>query len=203
MSSIPASDLISGDQCDSNLILCHLPAWMVHPMLHLHGIVRYVVSFVHLVLYFGNTLILYIVFLLAAFLSHVVTVFLFVGGLLTPVFTTWAVVVYLILVYIVVLHLYQPVRLWKYLEFLMLVQDLSFLKLLLLMIHSDPLDIGLLSASAGCFQGPPAVESDVLNALLDHVIVCPVCTVSHIPCSVRPQLAYVLSVEFRKACLSI
>ena len=26
----------------------------------------------------------------------------------------------------------------------------------------DLLDVGLLSASAGCFQGPPAVESDVL-----------------------------------------
>jgi len=61
-------------------------------------------------------------------------------------------------------------------------------------------DIGLLSASADCFQGPPAVESDVLNVLLDHVIVCPVSTVCHIPCSVRPQLAHILNVEFQKSC---
>ena len=41
-------------------ILCHFPARMVHPMLHLLGTVLYVVSFAHLVLCFGNTLILYI-----------------------------------------------------------------------------------------------------------------------------------------------
>ena len=51
----------------------------------------------------------------------------------------------------------------------------------------DHLDIGLLSASAGCFQGPPAMESDVLTVLLDHVMVCPVSAVSHIPRSVHPH----------------
>ena len=60
----------------------------------------------------------------------------------------------------------------------------------------------MLSVSAGCFQGPPAVESDVLNVLLDHVMVCPVSTVCHILCSVRLQLAHVLSVEFQKDCSS-
>ena len=57
------------------------------------------------------------------------------------------------------------------------------------------LDIGLLSASAGSFQGPPAMECDVLTVLLDHAMVCPVSTVSHISHSVHPHLAHVLSVE--------
>ena len=63
----------------------------------------------------------------------------------------------------------------------------------------DPLNIGLLSASAGSFQRPPAAESEVHNVLLDHVMVCPVTTVSHIPRSVRPLLAHVLSVELQRA----
>ena len=53
-------------------------------------------------------------------------------------------------------------------------------------LSSDPLEIGLLSASACKFLGPPATESEVLNVLLDHIMVCPVSTISHIPCSVRP-----------------
>ena len=43
------------------------------------------------------------------------------------------------------------------------------------------------------------MESEVINVLLDHVMVC---TVSHIPRSVRPLLAHVLSVELRRACSS-
>ena len=66
----------------------------------------------------------------------------------------------------------------------------------------DPLDIGPISASAGSFQGPPAMESEVLNVLLEHVMVCPVSTVSHIPRSVRRLLAHVLSMELRRACSS-
>jgi len=47
------------------------------------------------------------------------------------------------------------------------------------------------------------MESEVLIVLLDHVMVCPVSTISHIPCSVRPFLAHVLSLEFQKACSSV
>ena len=68
---------------------------------------------------------------------------------------------------------------------------------------NDPLDIGLLSASACKYLGPPAMESEVLNVLLDHVMVCPVSTISHVPRSVRPLLAHVLSIEFQKACSSV
>jgi len=47
------------------------------------------------------------------------------------------------------------------------------------------------------------MESEVLNVLLDHVMICSVTTVSHIPRSVRPLLAHVLSIEFQKACTSV
>jgi len=67
----------------------------------------------------------------------------------------------------------------------------------------DPLEIGLLSASACKYLGPPAMESEVLNVLLNHVMICSVTTVSHIPRSVRPLLAHVLSIEFQKACTSV
>jgi len=70
-------------------------------------------------------------------------------------------------------------------------------------LPSDPLDIGLLSASAGSFQGPPAIESNVLSVLLNHVMICPVTTISYIPHTVRPLLAHVLSAELRKACSSV
>jgi len=44
----------------------------------------------------------------------------------------------------------------------------------------DHLDIGLLSASSGSFQGPPAMECDVLIVLLDHIMVCPVSDTFHV-----------------------
>jgi len=68
---------------------------------------------------------------------------------------------------------------------------------------NGPLDIGLLSACACKYLGPPAMESEVLNVLLDHVMVCPVSTISHVPRSVQPLLAHVLSIEFQKACSSV
>ena len=70
-------------------------------------------------------------------------------------------------------------------------------------LSSNPLEIGLLSASACKFLGPPATESEVLNVLLDYIMVCPVSTISHIPRSVRPLLAHILSIEFQKACSSV
>ena len=47
------------------------------------------------------------------------------------------------------------------------------------------------------------MESEVLTFMMDHVMVCPVNTIAHVPCSVRPLLAKVLSVELRKACSSV
>ena len=46
------------------------------------------------------------------------------------------------------------------------------------------------------------MEFETLNVLLDHVMACPVSMVSHIPRSVRPLLAHVLSVELQRACSS-
>ena len=68
---------------------------------------------------------------------------------------------------------------------------------------SDPLDIGLNSVQCGSFQGPAAMDSEVLNFMMELIMVCPVSTVAHIPRSVRPLLAQVLSVEFRKARSSV
>ena len=67
---------------------------------------------------------------------------------------------------------------------------------------SDPLQIGLNSVACGSFQGSAAMESEVLTFMMDHVMVCPVNTIAHVPRSVRPLLARVLSVELRKACSS-
>jgi len=39
--------------------------------------------------------------------------------------------------------------------------------------------------------------------MLDHAMVCSVSTIAHVPCSVRPLLARVLSVELRKVCSSV
>ena len=39
---------------------------------------------------------------------------------------------------------------------------------------SDPLQIGLNSVACGSFQGPAAMESEVLTFMMDHVMVCPV-----------------------------
>ena len=61
----------------------------------------------------------------------------------------------------------------------------------------------MLLASACKFLGPPATESEVLNVLLDHIMICPVSTISHVPRSVRPLLAHILSIEFQKACSSV
>ena len=47
------------------------------------------------------------------------------------------------------------------------------------------------------------MESEVLTFMMDHVMVCPVNTIAHVPHSVRPLLARVLSVELRKACSSV
>ena len=47
------------------------------------------------------------------------------------------------------------------------------------------------------------MDSEVLNFMMELIMVCPVSTVAHIPCSVRPLLAQVLSVEFRKARSSV
>jgi len=70
-------------------------------------------------------------------------------------------------------------------------------------IPSDPLELALLSASACSFIGPPHLESESLSAVLDAVLTSPVSTVVHIPRSVRPLLAKVLSTEFRSASTSI
>ena len=51
---------------------------------------------------------------------------------------------------------------------------------------SDPLQIGLNSVACGSFQGPAAMESEVLTFMMDHVMVCPVNTIAHVPRSVRP-----------------
>jgi len=67
-------------------------------------------------------------------------------------------------------------------------------------LPSDPLDIGLLSASADSFKGPPPMESNILSVLLNHVMICPVNTISYIPRTVHPLLAHVFNVELRKAC---
>ena len=42
---------------------------------------------------------------------------------------------------------------------------------------SDPLQIGLNSVACGSFQGPVAMESEVLTFMMDHVMVCPVNTI--------------------------
>ena len=70
-------------------------------------------------------------------------------------------------------------------------------------LPSDPLAIALLSATACSFRGPTDMESNVLRVLLNHVMVCPINTISHIPRSARPFLARVLSTELRKACSSV
>ena len=67
----------------------------------------------------------------------------------------------------------------------------------------DPLQLGLNSVESRSFQGPSALESEVLNFIMENVMVCPVSTIAHVPCSVYPLLARVLSVELRKACSSI
>ena len=53
----------------------------------------------------------------------------------------------------------------------------------------DPLQVGLNSIACGSFQGPAASESEVLDFLMDHVMVCPVNTIAHVPHSVCPLLA--------------
>jgi len=68
---------------------------------------------------------------------------------------------------------------------------------------NDPLQIGLNSVESGSFQGPSALEPEVLNYMMKHILVCPVNTIAHIPRSVRPLLAQVLSIELRKACTSV
>jgi len=70
-------------------------------------------------------------------------------------------------------------------------------------LPSDLLAIDLLSATAGSFQGPTDMESNVLRVLLNHVMVCPINIISHIPRSAHPLLAHVLSTELRKACSSV
>ena len=70
-------------------------------------------------------------------------------------------------------------------------------------IPSDPLELALLSASACSFIGPPNLESGGLTVLMEAVMVCPVSTVVHIPRSVRPLLAKVLSTELRNATSSL
>ena len=70
-------------------------------------------------------------------------------------------------------------------------------------IPSDPLELALLSASACSFIGPPNLESGGLTVLMEAVMVCPVSTVMHIPRSVRPLLAKVLSTELRNATSSL
>ena len=47
------------------------------------------------------------------------------------------------------------------------------------------------------------MESAVLTFMMDHVMVCPVNTIVHVPRSVHLLLARVLSVELRKACSSV
>ena len=123
---------------------------------------------------------------------------------------TRVVIVWLVLGYDVVSPLLQPAMFQRYCSSLLISPQLiAFHPLLnlfwriLLNIRTEPLEIGLLSASAGTFAGPSNRESEVLNVLLDHVTVCHVSTVSHIPGSVWPLLAHVLSLEFQKACSSV
>ena len=47
------------------------------------------------------------------------------------------------------------------------------------------------------------MESEVFTFMMDHVMVCPVSTIAHVPRSVRPLLARILSVELHKACSSV
>ena len=70
-------------------------------------------------------------------------------------------------------------------------------------IPSDPLELALLSASACSFIGPPNLESVGHTVLMEAVMVCPVSTVVHIPRSVRPLLAKVLSTELCNATSSL
>ena len=70
-------------------------------------------------------------------------------------------------------------------------------------IPSGPLELALLSASACSFVGPPHLESEVLSVVMNYVVTCPVSTVVHIPHSVCPLLARVLSTEFRNAISSV
>jgi len=67
----------------------------------------------------------------------------------------------------------------------------------------DPLQLGLNSVESRSFHGPSALESEVLDFMMDNIMVCPVSTIAHVPRSVRPLLARVLSIELRKACSSI
>ena len=60
-----------------------------------------------------------------------------------------------------------------------------------------------MSASACSFVGSPNLESESLSTVLNFVMTCPVSTVVHIPRSVRPMLARVLSTEFRNAVSSV
>jgi len=68
---------------------------------------------------------------------------------------------------------------------------------------SDPLQLALNPVTCGSFQGPAVLKSEVFTFVMDHVMVCPVSTIAHVPHSVCPLLAKVLSVELCKACLSV
>lgn len=158
---------------------------MVHSVLHLLDIVHYVLSIVQLVLYFGNTLILYLyqgLFFKYCFLQVILSfsfaVFLLVGGFLTSVSTTQALVVYLVMVCCGAHHVpaneVVEIRVSRYFKsssfcFGVSVADSLF--------SLDYLDIELLSTctSADSFQGPFAM--DKFNVLLDYVMVCSVSTV--------------------------
>ena len=70
-------------------------------------------------------------------------------------------------------------------------------------IPSDPLELALLSASACSFVGPSHLESEALSVVMNYVMTCPVSTVVHIPRSVRPLPARILSTEFRNAISSV
>ena len=70
-------------------------------------------------------------------------------------------------------------------------------------IPSDPLELALLSASVCSFIDPTHVESEALSVVMNYVMTCPVSTVVHIPRSVRPLLARILSTEFRNAISSV
>ena len=65
-------------------------------------------------------------------------------------------------------------------------------------LPSDPLDIGLFSASAASFQGPRAIESNLLCVLLNYVMLCLVNAILHIPHCVCTLLVHVLSVGFKR-----
>jgi len=98
----------------------------------------------------------------------------------------------------VVLLLLKLVQFWRYLSSPTILQlYLPVLNLLQYLFHL------LILLILGYFLGSPAMESDVLNILLDHVMVYPVNTISHIPCSIRPLLAYVLNIELQKAVSSV